>query len=69
MSLPCAPKDRRAQEEAIESAKKAVKTAQSEGREPTPEETKLASQPIEKDETEERQSSLECEVMNVPRRF
>lgn len=56
-------KDRRAREKAIEAAKKAVKTAQSEGRKSSPEEIELASQPIEKDETEEGQSTQECEVM------
>lgn len=44
MLLPCALKDRRAREKAIEAAKKAVKMPQCEGRKPSQEEIELASQ-------------------------
>ncbi|CAN0308677.1 unnamed protein product [Ectocarpus sp. 12 AP-2014] len=61
--------ERRAKEKAIEAAKKAVSTAVSEKRKPDPEMAKLAEQPIAKDETEEGQSSQECEVLDTRQTF
>ena len=54
--------ERRARENEIEAAKKAVQAAATEGRKPDPMDESLAAQEIAKDETEEGQSSQDCEV-------
>ena len=57
----CIFQERRARENAIEAAKKAVQAAATEGRKPDPMDESLAAQEIAKDETE-GQSSQDCEV-------
>ena len=58
----CIFQERRARENAIEAAKKAVQAAATEGRKPDPMDESLAAQEIAKDETEEGQSSQDYEV-------
>lgn len=60
----CVLKDRRAREKKIETARREVKSAMMGQRKVDPEVRKVADEHILKDETEEGQSTQECEVGN-----